>query len=285
MKKAPLSLVVSLFVLSCAREAPEAPKRPATPTVQVDPYPGNTSPPPTVENPVPTPSHVHPLKMRQGRAAGVELTLVTFDTRKHTLEVWDQEQGPGSQAETAVSAARGALAAINGGFFTPEGTPLGLVYESGKKFGFLNRSSLGSGVLYVDRKLARPVIARRERFEQWLQDDHFEPYQVLQSGPFLVDEGKAVEGLKNDEARVRSFLLWDGDYHFALAQSEPITLRNLARALAAQPIDGFKIFTALNLDGGRSAELYISEKIEGGPRHLRRWWNKSVRNYVLLKPQ
>ena len=108
---------------------------------------------------------------------------------------------------------------------------------------------------------------------------------MLQTGPFLVEGGRSVSGLSNDEPRVRSLLLWDGKNHFAIAQCEPISLHNLGGALAKQPLPGFDIEVALNLDGGRSADLNISSKVPGGPINLRRWWNKPVRNYLIIQPQ
>ncbi|GHC42284.1 phosphodiester glycosidase family protein [Roseibacillus persicicus] len=287
MRSIPLFLF-AIALVSCAPEptAPEPVNQPATLPVRAQHYPGNSQPI-TPDGTTPADTSRHPLRVRTGEVAGASITYLTFDTRTHTLEVFDQG-GVGTKHQTAgeVTRSQGALAGINGGFFTPEGNPLGVLYHQGEKVGSLNTaSSLGSGVLYVDKKLAQPVLARRESFQKWLKDPAFDPKEVLQTGPFLVESGKAVSGLSNDEARVRSLLLWDGKYHFAIAQCEAITLRNLAGGLVNQPLGDFRVAVALNLDGGRSSDLSISSKVAGGPRDLRRWWNKPVRNYVLLKPQ
>lgn len=288
VKHLPLSFLFAVALVSCAPEppTPERVNNPATLPVRAQPYPGNDLPI-TPDGVASVDTSRHPLQVRTGEVAGARMTFLTFDTRTHTLSVFDQG-GIGTQYQTAseVTRAQGALASINGGFFTPEGEPLGVVYHEGTQIGSLNTaSSLGSGVLYIDKKLAQPVLARRESFQKWLKDPAFSPKEVLQTGPFLVESGKAVSGLSNEESRVRSLLLWDGKYHFAIAQCEPITLRNLAGGLATQPIDDFRVVVALNLDGGRSSDLNISSKVPGGPRDLRRWWNKPVRNYVLLKSQ
>lgn len=259
---------------------------------RADQYPGNTASPPTVDQIIepsaPDEAPAWPLKVEQTTIAGVPFSYVAFDTRKLTLVVVDQADGPGSEYETAaaVTRAKGSLATINAGFFTPGGDPLGIVYEDGKSIGSLNTaSSLGTGIVYVDRKLARPVIVRRAEFRRWLDDEAFSPHQVLQTGPFLIEESRATSGLSKSEPRVRSLLLSDGGTHFAIAQCGPISLPNLAKALAKQPLNGFQIETALNLDGGRSADLSVSAKVPGGPLNLRRWWNKPVRNYLTLVPQ
>ena len=288
MRVFPFALI-TLTVVSCAPQSqPDAPKvaTAATPPVRAEQYPGNTALP-TPDGILPVSTAQHPIRAQTAEVAGVTLTYLSFDTRTHTLAVVDQST-VGAEFKTAaeVSRAKNALATINGGFFTPEGQPLGLVYQNGKKAGALNTSSsLGSGVVYVDKKLAQPVIARRATFQQWLKDPAFNPKEVLQTGPFLVENGRTVSGLSNDEPRVRSLLLWDGKHHFAIAQCEPITLRNLGGALAKKGLPGFPVEVALNLDGGRSADLNISSKVQGGPINLRRWWNKPVRNYVVVKAQ
>ena len=282
-----LSLLLFAFA-SCAPVADtvqKPPPRPATLPVRAQQYPENTAPP-SADGSLRSSTARHPLEFKNGTVAGVNLSFVAFDSRDYTLEVIDQA-GLGSKYKTAAQVAKstGALAAINGGFFTPEGQPLGLLYHQGKKTGSLNSSSLGSGVLYLDKNAPQPVLARRETFQKWLTNSTFSPLEVLQTGPFLVEAGSAVSGLSNKEARVRSLLLWDGEHHFALAQCEPITLRNLAGALTKQTLPGFQVQVALNLDGGRSSDLYASSKVSGGPKTLRQWWNKPVRNYIVLKPQ
>lgn len=290
-----LPFLSALCLLSCAPSTPTLPgptELPATNPKRADAYPGNTALPAPVGQetapPDPTSATSYPVIVKKATLAGVPVTYLSFDTRTHTLAVIDQAKGPGTRYESSasVTAATQSLGTINGGFFTPEGEPLGLLYQDGKKTGSLNTSSsLGSGILYVDEKNPRPIILRREEFQYQLKDSSTKPRDVLQTGPFLVENSLPTAGLKADEARVRSFLLSDGQHHFAIAQCEPITLRNLAGALAKQPLPGFHIMTALNLDGGRSADLHVPSQTEGGPVNLRRWWNKPVRNYVVVRKQ
>ena len=284
------SFSLFLFALaSCSstiETKPEKPNQPATSPIRAEQYPGNTSPTP-VEGIIPVITNRHPLQLKTAPIAGTTLNYLSFDSRDYTLEVVDQpDLGSTYQSAAQVTKAKGALASINGGFFTPEGTPLGVLFTNGNQVGTLNTSSsLGSGVLYVDQNAIQPVIARRTIFQKWLNDSTFTPKEVLQSGPFLVENGSVVSGLSNKESRIRSLLLWDGNNHFAIAQCDPITLRNLGRALAKQPLPDFQIQDVLNLDGGRSADFNVTSKVSGGPLNLRRWWNKPIRNYLILKPQ
>ncbi|HSP41690.1 MAG TPA: hypothetical protein VLO11_02365, partial [Luteolibacter sp.] len=84
--------------------------------------------------------------------SGVTFEGVSFDSRRHRLVVVEQQGAPGSRFDDAENAVQsvGGLAAVNGGFFTPEGEPLGLVIANAKRFGVWNSaSSLGSGVWHV----------------------------------------------------------------------------------------------------------------------------------------
>ena len=211
---------------------------------------------------------------------GVDLVFVVFDDREWRLEVADQAGGPGSEWATAARAGRaeGAAAALNGGFFTPEGEPLGRVVDGGEERGRWNFSSaLCSGV--YGRKGAAMSLMRARRWGAGGADD------LLQGGPFLVEGGKVGGGLSREADRARSFVAWDGIHHWALGYTRSATLHELARTLAGQPLAarGMRIESALNLDGGRSADLWVSEALKGGPRSERMWWNKAVRNFLVLK--
>ncbi len=211
------------------------------------------------------------------------LTLLTFDQHTHSLRVLDNEGGPGTGATTAKSAAQSsnAVAAINGGFFTPEGQPLGLLYENGIKYGGLNTSSLGAGIYVHDTESRSTYLLRRSAW----RSRGTPPTDLLQSGPFLVEHSRPVSGLSTSPPRERSFLLWDGHSGWALGHSSSTTLADLAKTLATQPLPGFTIQHALNLDGGSSADLWISPSVKGGPASTRHLWNKNVRNYLVLNPR
>lgn len=198
---------------------------------------------------------------------------MSFDSRTQRLVVADQEGGPGSKwadAETAAGA-YGGLAAINAGFFTPEGKPLGLVVSGGQRRGSLNRSSLGAG-FYAGG--SSPALLRRERGGSGPE--------VLQTGPFLVESGKASGGLSPKSSTARSFIAWDGGSGWVLARTGGCSLAELAQALVGAELGGVKIHSALNLDGGRSSDLWISSTVAGGPVRERPLWNKPVRNFLVL---
>ena len=218
-------------------------------------------------------------RIKKVTSGKVALTFLLFDDREYDIAVADKDQGPATEWQSAQAAAigHGAVAAINGGFFTPEGKPLGLVIEGGKRIGTWNsQSSLTSGLLSVEKS---PRLLRRQHWRSFSPTRH-----LLQAGPFLIENSAVVRDLSDRERRPRSFLVWNGRHRWAFGIAEGVTLASLSAALAAQPLSEITITTALNLDGGRSSDLWASPRIPGGPVSTRRIWNTPVRNYLLLLP-
>ena len=213
--------------------------------------------------------------------SGISFEGVAFDSRNHRLAVVDQEGGPGSQFEDSAGAAasRNGIAAVNAGFFTPEGTPLGLVIAGGKVSGSWNTaSSLGSGAWH-EGVTGEMAISRREKLGRSAAATMRE---LIQAGPLLVENSHAISGLEATKTSARIFLLWDGGTRWWIGRTSPCTLAALAAAIASGQPAGWKVQQALNLDGGRSADLWISSRVPGGPLTRRTPWNRPVRNFLVL---
>ena len=226
-------------------------------------------------SPIASPA-VTPPKVTMREISGITFEGVTFDSREHRLVVADQASGPGSIFADSAAAARaaGGIAAVNAGFFTPEGDPLGLVISAGKISGSWNSaSSLGSGV-WSESRSGQSAIARRGTLTR---AEAITKRELIQAGPLLVENSRAVGGLEATKSSVRILILWDGGTRWWIGRSSPCTLAALGQALTAWPIR-----QALNLDGGRSSDLWISENVSGGPLLRRTSWNRPVRNFLIL---
>ena len=260
-----------LFLTSCAKPTPVS-RAVQIPGPSVPVVPAALEPTkPKVES-IP----LHSLRARTIERRGTELTFVSFDRRNYRLVVADQPSGPGSRYDDAKDAGDGHLASINGGFFTPAGSPLGLVVTDGNRRGGVNRASfLGTGFFLGPKA---KLLSRTDYLAS--PPSHQE---VLQSGPRLVWSGETPTGLSNKDERPRSFLLWDGKEHFALGYADSASLKGLSSLLQSQPISGFKIAYALNLDGGRSCDFWISSSVNGGGLTRSSFLKKDVRNYLVLK--
>ena len=214
-------------------------------------------------------------------ARGVSFEGVFFDSRSHRMRVVDQAGGPGSEFASAVQAARSVrgIAAVNAGFFSPEGEPVGLVVSRGKVAGQWNSAtSLGSGLWY-EKENGDARIARREALGAATARRMPE---LLQSGPMLVESGRVVRGLHGGEPRPRTLIAWDGGKRWWIGCAAPCAIPEMAAALVSGGGPGFQVRYALNLDGGRSSELWLGSGVSGGPLTRRSLLNRQVRNYLVL---
>jgi uncharacterized protein YigE (DUF2233 family) len=146
----------------------------------------------------------------------------------------------------------GAAVAINGGYYTPQNTPLGLLISDGALAGQTYR---GFGGMFSVRD-GKPAL-------QWLAKL---PYaadkkitQAVQSYPMLVWGGKKIDNIDDAGRRsFRSFVGMDKQGRVILgAAIVPLwTLTDLAQYLDDEPL--FALDSALNLDGGGSTGLWLS---------------------------
>ena len=278
-----LALGCILTAISCSpsppikipetRPAPKPAVTTPTPEVKLPPAPKPILPPPTPQSKL-------PISYQQRVIKGITLSMVSYDDRDHQLRIADQPNGLGSRWSTAQEAAatyRG-VAAINGGFFTPEGKPLGQLIETGTKRGYINKSSLGAGFFTASNQ--RSAIVRRAAYLK--NKAYWNPYNLLQTGPMLTNNSSPISGLSKNNSRPRSFIAWDGKHYWAIGHASACTLAELSQALAGKSPAGFPIKVAINLDGGRSSDLWASSQISNSAKTHRGFLNKPVRNYLVL---
>ena len=205
-------------------------------------------------------------------AGDATLWVVTFDPKALAFAVMDNPDGAfdlGSAAEK-----RGALAGVNGGYFQPDRTPLGLVVRKGVEIHPLEHSRLLSGVLSVTS--AAITLQRTGAYKA-------SPAvrEALQAGPFLVERGKAVVGLEATKDAARTVVFQDAKGRCGLLICKGTTLAGMAEILSTASIfpEG-GIVRAMNLDGGSSTALWV----RGSPPFYAHEW-KSVRDYLAIVPR
>ncbi len=199
-----------------------------------------------------------------GRAT---LWVVTFDPKTHGFVVMDNPEDAFDLGSAALR--RGVLAAVNGGYFHPDKTPLGLVVRKGETLHPQERAKLLSGVI---SSTARGVAIQRAGAFQLTPAVR----EALQAGPFLVEAGKAIAGLNDSRGAARTVAFQDAKGRAGILICKSVSLAEMAAILATPAIfpEG-KIVRALNLDGGSSTGLFV----RGTPPFYVREW-KGVRNYL-----
>jgi uncharacterized protein YigE (DUF2233 family) len=210
-----------------------------------------------------------------GRPATVH--AYAFNSQDEVFQVIDQG-GIEAQANRDLGAAGtsiSALAGVNGGFFNPQGEPLGLMIAGGKQVGTPSLTgSLTSGVVWSDGQ--ESGIARSKSYDL----AHPRATNLLQAGPFLIEQAKPVSGLNDKKFARRTVVMTDGGTQWAIAYVPSATLDGLARALAVPgAFPHFQPKTVLNLDGGGSSGLWI--KRENGQSFYLHEISK-VRNFLVV---
>lgn len=219
---------------------------------------------------------LHETTVSQGGRA-IDFQVVLFDDRHFTLKVIDQpEDFAGGGRITHCMRQAGAVAGVNGGFFTPEFTPMGLMIADGRSTGTWQVNKLLTGAVMGGGKGPRLLWNAEARGR--LGADQF-----LQAGPRLVDAGQAVGGLERARHTTRTFIATDGGHRWIFGLARGTSLGELADTLAsAEVVPGFRIERALNLDGGRSSALYY--RAADGREHSDPGWS-TVRNYLGIVPR
>lgn len=209
--------------------------------------------------------------------AEADLTLIFFSSKRCALRVVDQ---PDVSSPVNLNAAaltiRGAIAACNAGYFTPDFMPLGLSIAQSKRVGTFQRSSLLGGMVQVRNQ--RPMLLWRDEFA-----DVSGISDLVQAGPRLVNGGRPVKGLEALRSRPRTFILTDNNGNWAIGTGKYLTLRQLSDLLSTKGIiSEMEVDRALNLDGGRSTALWWKEP-SGAVRYRRELTH--VRNFLVITPR
>lgn len=291
-----LVVIAVLALVGCAQPPPPAPVAPDSRPPDLAPrYPSweEVSQRPQAPPPFPpTEANWHPLSPVESRqlAGGAalcdisvshhgrstDLQLIVFDSRRYDLKVIDQpDDGSGGGRIRECMRGANAAAGVNGGFFTPQFTPMGLMVAEGRR----------TGAWQANKLLTGAVVVHHEPQLLWNAEvrDAGGARHLLQAGPRLIDAGRPVPNLERTRHATRTFIATDGGHQWILGLAHDISLGELAELLATPgTIPGFPIHRALNLDGGRSSALYY--RTADGSEHSDPGWS-TVRNYLGIVPR
>jgi len=210
-------------------------------------------------------------RAQQGEAAA-KIYAVLVTAADSAFRVIDKP-GRGDAALDQAASAIGAVAAVNGGYFTEEFKPVGLLISGGKTLQPFAKAKLLSGVFFV--REGKPSIVRADRFEGPASE-------AIQCGPFLLENGKPVIGLNDVRSARRTIVAEDGKGGWMLGVISGVTLAGAAELLATPGILGkFRPVRAMNLDGGSSTGMFVEKP--GSAFYLPPF--TSVRNYLAVVPR
>lgn len=201
------------------------------------------------------------------------LVAIVLDNNSHTLRVVDSPK-PGEASLSNILESRQTIGGVNGGYFEPDFTPVGLVVTEGKTRQIFKKAKLLSGIVATSPKGVVSIF-RSSRF-----DPKPGAYQeAIQCGPMLVENSVPVAGLNSEKIARRTAVATGPNQRCALIYLTSITLADAAEILALPKILGtWTPATALNLDGGSSSTLWARDIISLPEI-------KRVRNFLEVVPR
>lgn len=218
-------------------------------------------------------THFKTLAAESETGARATLHLAVFSPKMATLRVIDDANARPSLAETMQR--ENAIAGVNGGYFEPDHTPLGLLIADGRMVAPMRKARLLSGVVSANK--GRVQVQRVAEFSLKTK-----PANARQSGPFLVERGAPVPGLNSTRAARRTFVATVGADTAALGYSSYLTLAQIGAVLATRGvIPEVKLQRALNLDGGSSSAFWFAGSEE--PFSISE--QKTVRDFIAIVPR
>ena len=205
------------------------------------------------------------------KSAVVELAI--FSAKSCALGVIDNPTG---ETLSDVMSREKCIVGVNGGFFKPDFTPVGLLISDGKLVAPLQPARLMTGILSASTREVR--IQRLREFSRQER-----PNAAVQSGPFLVDHYEAVPGLDDSHVARRTFVATGTNDRAVLGTCSEVSLAELAAILTTTRLaDDLKIQRALNLDGGSSSAFWFARE-NGSTFSIRE--QKPVRDFVAIVPK
>jgi uncharacterized protein YigE (DUF2233 family) len=219
--------------------------------------------------------HRHIVLRDSARNENATIELALFSPKTATLRLVDNSEG----SETLAEAMRHekCVGGINGGYFDTDFKPIGLRVIDGETVSPLVRARLLTGVLGVSARgieiLRVSDFPRRRKFDA-----------AIECGPFLVDGETRVPNLDDQRSARRTFVGVSREGRAAaLGVSSELTLAQLAELLANRSMpNDFRIWRALNLDGGSSSAFWFRRK-DGSVFSIAE--DKAVRDFVAISPR
>ncbi len=183
----------------------------------------------------------------------VRLQVLRVDPRKFQVRVIDSRAfGTDRLAIKVLAQKTGALAAINGGFFTPDWKPLGLLIADGFELNPLRRTDWG--IFIIQNGQPRIIHTNEYKNEEGIS-------QALQVGPRLVVGGQEVRLKKQAARRSAIGITYTHQIVFLNTDHTEAYAHDLAKIFRLpESAGGLECRDALSLDGGPSAQMYVDYK-------------------------
>lgn len=208
-----------------------------------------------------------------------DILVVNIDPQKYAFSIYQNKDKDSAKTIKEISDETGAVMAINGGFFTEEFVPTGLLISNGQELRKISSADLLNGIFAIDKNKHPEILSSGRK----VTTDKY-PF-AIQNGPLLIDRAGKIK-ITEDTGKTasRTAIGIDKDNHviiIVLKQSlfnvdNQISLYDFAHLLKDSPeLAKLELHSVLNLDGGPSSGLTI-----GGQYYPEM---EKVQNVILVK--
>jgi len=186
---------------------------------------------------------------------------VRVNPKKYGFEIYQNRDKESALNIGEIHNKTGSLLSFNGGYFTEDFKPTGLLISNGEKIRVASSASLLDGIFAIDESGTAKLFSNKAAINEKKY-----PF-AIQNGPVLLDEaGKIMINEETGKTASRTAIGLDGENNvilIILKQSlfdagNHITLYKFARMLKESPGFGeLKLHSMINLDGGASTGLMV----------------------------
>ena len=218
-------------------------------------------------------AHRHVVLENASANESAVVDLAIFSAKSCALRIIDNPTG---ETLSDTMPREKCAAGVNGGYFSSDFAPIGLLISGGRMIAPLQRARLITGVLSASARGVQILRVREFSRREKISD-------AIQCGPFLVDHYELVRGLDDSTAARRTFAATVTNDRALLGVCSEISLAELAAILTTTRLAGdLKIQRALNLDGGSSSAFWFARE-NGSAFSIRE--QKPVRDFVGVVPR
>lgn len=191
-----------------------------------------------------------------------DLVIVKIDPAKYEFSIVENDSKNKKTIEE-ITQESGAVVGFNGGFFTEDFAPTGLLISAGKPLNEWQKADLLDGTFILDKNRTPSILFNTK--PESLENIDF----AIQSGPMLINNGAAVAKPKNGEAASRTVIGIDNQNHIILIilkqsilrLNNKVTLQEIVSLIQEEKeLKELGITNLLNLDGGTSSGIFIDQK-------------------------
>lgn len=187
---------------------------------------------------------------RGGRQTGSFIHAFRISPKKYRFDLaLAKDYGEKTMSVRSLAQRSGATLAINGGFFSPDEEILGLRAHKGQQRSRLKGTSWW-GVFEIHGQKAQIYPQNKYQFKKGTE-------MAIQVGPRLLVDGIIPKLKEGTAARTALGITRAGDIVIVVTENSPLSTTALAEFMRkGEQHGGLGCVDALNLDGGRSSQLF-----------------------------